>query len=113
MAKKSRAPWKRPNPRKRAGKASKHLTPAKKSAAKARARRAGRPYPNLVDNMRMAAKKTKKKSAKKKSAKKRAGKKATARKSAKKTSGKRSAKAAEKAPTGGLTAAGRKAFARK
>lgn len=42
-----KAPWKRPNPRKRTGKASEHLTPAKKAAAKARARRAGRPYPNL------------------------------------------------------------------
>jgi hypothetical protein len=69
MAKTSRVPWKRPNPRKKAGKASRHLSPAKKQAAKARARRAGRPYPNLVDNMRMAAKKTKKRSAKKKSKK--------------------------------------------
>jgi Domain of unknown function (DUF6321) len=113
MATAPRAPWKRPNPRKRAGKKTKHLSPAKKSAAKARARRAGRPYPNLVDNMRMASRKTKKtkKTTKKKSAKKRAGKKAT--KSAKKSSGKRSAKAAENDPRGGLTAAGRKAFARK
>jgi hypothetical protein len=69
MAKKSKAPWKRSNPRKRAGKKSKPLSSAKKSAAKARAKRAGRPYPNLVDNMRMASNK-KKKSAKKKSAKK-------------------------------------------
>ncbi len=80
MAKAQKTPWKRPNPRKRAGKASKHLSPAKKSAAKARAKRAGRPYPNLVDNMRMAAKKTKK------SAKK-AGKK-TAKKAKKKSSAK-------------------------
>lgn len=58
-----KAPWKRPNPRKRAGKASKHLTPAQKAAAKARAKRAGRPYPNLVDNMHVAT------SAKKKPAK--------------------------------------------
>jgi hypothetical protein len=57
MAKSSRAPWQRSNPRKRAGKATKHLTSAEKSAAKARAKRAGRPYPNLVDNMRAAAKK--------------------------------------------------------
>ena len=114
MAKSSRAPWKRPNPRKRAGKKSKHLSPAKKAAAKASARRAGRPYPNLVDNMRMASK-AKKKSAKKtgtkKSAKKRAGKRAPAKKSAKKPR-KRSAKAREKDPKGGLTAAGRKSFAR-
>ena len=35
---------------------SKKLSPAKKSAAKAAAKAAGRPYPNLVDNMRMARK---------------------------------------------------------
>jgi hypothetical protein len=36
---------------------SKPLSPAKKSAAKAAAKKAGRPYPNLVDNMRAARKK--------------------------------------------------------
>jgi hypothetical protein len=118
MAKSSRAPWKRSNPRKRAGKASKHLTPAQKSAAKARARRAGRRYPNLVDNMRMAAKKTPKaKASKKKSAKKspkrKPVKKKAAQKKAAKTSRKRRVSAREKDPRGGLTAAGRKAFARK
>ena len=35
----------------------KKLTPAKKSAAKAAAKKAGRPYPNLVDNIRAARKK--------------------------------------------------------
>ena len=35
----------------------KKLAPAKKSAAKAAAKAAGRPYPNLVDNMRAARKK--------------------------------------------------------
>jgi hypothetical protein len=109
MARKSRPPWKSPNPRKPAGKASRHLSPAKKSAAKARARRAGRPYPNLVDNMRMAAKKTKTKTVKKKSSKKKASKKTVA-KRARKTAGKRSNR---KDPRGGLTAAGRKAFARR
>jgi hypothetical protein len=118
MAKSSRAPWKRSNPRKRAGKASKHLTPAQKSAAKARARRAGRRYPNLVDNMRMAAKKTPKaKASKKKSAKKspkrKPVKKKAAQKKAARTSRKRRVSAREKDPRGGLTAAGRKAFARK
>jgi hypothetical protein len=118
MAKSPRAPWKRSNPRKRAGKASKHLTPAQKSAAKARARRAGRRYPNLVDNMRMAAKKTPKaKASKKKSAKKspkrKPVKKKAAQKKAAKTSRKRRVSAREKDPRGGLTAAGRKAFARK
>ena len=34
----------------------KKLSPAKKSAAKAAAKKAGRPYPNLVDNMRAARK---------------------------------------------------------
>lgn len=120
MAKTPRAPWKRSNPRKRAGKASRHLSPAQKSAAKARARRAGRRYPNLVDNMRMAAKKTtrkktpKSKSSKAKSTKKSARK--TRKRSANKTaksSRKRSASAREKDPRGGLTAAGRKAFAHK
>ena len=35
----------------------KKLSAAKKSAAKAAAKKAGRPYPNLVDNMRAARKK--------------------------------------------------------
>jgi len=39
--------WDQKNPKKR----HKHLSPAQKSAAKARAKRAGRPYPNLIDNM--------------------------------------------------------------
>jgi hypothetical protein len=34
----------------------KKLTTAKKSSAKAMAKAAGRPYPNLVDNMRAAKK---------------------------------------------------------
>lgn len=33
---------------------AKTLSPQKKSAAKAAAAKAGRPYPNLVDNMRAA-----------------------------------------------------------
>lgn len=33
------------------------LTPAQKSSAKKMAKAAGRPYPNLVDNMRAARKK--------------------------------------------------------
>lgn len=35
----------------------KKLNSAKKTAAKAMAKKAGRPYPNLVDNMRAARKK--------------------------------------------------------
>ena len=38
--------WDTKNP----NKTSKKLTPAQKSAAKARAKKAGRPYPNLVDS---------------------------------------------------------------
>jgi hypothetical protein len=36
---------------------SKALSPSKKASAKAMAKAAGRPYPNLVDNMRAARKK--------------------------------------------------------
>jgi len=43
-------PWKRRSPRQRRG-AAHHLTDAQKRAARARAHRAGRPYPNLIDNM--------------------------------------------------------------
>lgn len=42
----------------------KKLTPAQKAQAKARAKAAGRPYPNLVDNAAVA-KKSKKKAGKK------------------------------------------------
>jgi hypothetical protein len=38
--------WDTPNPNAKSAK----LSLAKKKAAKARARKAGRPYPNLVDN---------------------------------------------------------------
>lgn len=46
--------WDKPRP-KGLGK-PKALTPAKKASAKAAAKKAGRPYPNLVDNMRAARK---------------------------------------------------------
>lgn len=46
--------WDKPRP-KELGK-SKKLSSTKKSAAKAAAKAAGRPYPNLIDNMRMARK---------------------------------------------------------
>ncbi|WP_035640976.1 DUF6321 domain-containing protein, partial [Bradyrhizobium sp. ORS 375] len=149
MARSPRAPWSKANPRKRAGKASTHLTPAEKATAKARARRAGRPYPNLVDNMRVAAKKagktktsgrkrsaataktktSKTKTAKTKTAKTRTAKTRSAKtgsravSSAKKRPAKRAGagskskarkptrRAKEKDPRGGLTAAGRRAFA--
>ncbi len=44
--------WDSPNPKKK----STPLSPAKKAKAKAAAKAAGRPYPNLIDNMRMARK---------------------------------------------------------
>ncbi len=47
-------PWNQENPRKASGKDSKHLTPAQKASAKRHAKAAGRPYPNLVDNMQAA-----------------------------------------------------------
>ena len=45
--------WDKKNPKTK----SKSLTPAQKTAAKARAKAAGRPYPNLVDNAAVARKK--------------------------------------------------------
>jgi hypothetical protein len=46
--------WDKPNPNKR----SKPLTDAQKANAKDKAKRAGRPYPNLIDNMKAARNKT-------------------------------------------------------
>ena len=45
--------WDKKDPTKK----DKKLTPAQKSKAKAAAKKAGRPYPNLVDNMNAAKKK--------------------------------------------------------
>jgi hypothetical protein len=44
--------WDTPNPKKESTK----LTPEQKAQAKARAKAAGRPYPNLVDNMAVSKK---------------------------------------------------------
>lgn len=44
--------WNKPRPKSLG--APKPLSPAKKAAAKAATKAAGRPYPNLVDNMRAA-----------------------------------------------------------
>ena len=53
-AKKSAAPpWERENPKAAGDHAP--LSPQAKAAAKRHAEEAGRPYPNLVDNMRQAA----------------------------------------------------------
>ncbi|GAC1341587.1 MAG: hypothetical protein NVS2B9_11960 [Myxococcales bacterium] len=46
-------PWERKRPTKNP---PKKLTPAQKKEARASALRAGRKYPNLIDNMRVAAK---------------------------------------------------------
>jgi len=45
--------WNTPNPNKR----SKPLTDDQKANAKDKAKRAGRPYPNLIDNMAAGRKK--------------------------------------------------------
>ena len=45
--------WDRPSPKKK----STPFTSAQKAAAKARAKKAGRPYPNLVDNAAVRRKK--------------------------------------------------------
>lgn len=54
MAKK-KAVWDKPNPKRK----SKPLSSSQKQKAKRRAAKAGRPYPNLVDNMAVARKKKK------------------------------------------------------
>jgi hypothetical protein len=48
-------PWDRDNPKEKSG-TSKRLSAPAKAAAKRSAKKAGRPYPNLVDNMRAARK---------------------------------------------------------
>jgi hypothetical protein len=45
--------WDKPNPKKK----STPLTPTQKAKAKAAAKKAGRPYPSLVDNFAAARKK--------------------------------------------------------
>jgi len=55
MYKKGGEVWDKPRP-KGLGKPKK-MSAAKKASAKAMAKAAGRPYPNLVDNMRAARKK--------------------------------------------------------
>jgi hypothetical protein len=50
----AKVPWEKPRP-KGLGK-PKSLSPAQKAAAKSAAKKAGRPYPNLVDNMNASKK---------------------------------------------------------
>lgn len=49
MATARKAPWNKSNPKPKA--ARKKLSAAQKAKAKSRANKAGRPYPNLIDNM--------------------------------------------------------------
>lgn len=53
--KKKKAVWDRPSPKVKPRK----MTTKMKSSAKARAKAAGRPYPNLIDNMAVARKRKK------------------------------------------------------
>jgi hypothetical protein len=55
MPKANKPVWEKKDP---TGK-DKKMTPKQKSSAKARAKAAGRPYPNLIDNMAAARKKKK------------------------------------------------------
>lgn len=51
---KKKAVWDKPAPK---GQVSKKLSSSQKASAKSAAKKAGRPYPNLVDNMAAARKK--------------------------------------------------------
>ncbi|HEY3473229.1 MAG TPA: hypothetical protein VGK56_01390 [Anaerolineales bacterium] len=53
MAQTKTPPWKKKRP---AGKRREQLSPSQKKRARAAANKAGRRYPNLVDNMRVARK---------------------------------------------------------
>ncbi len=55
MPAKNRPPWKKANPKAKAG-TSRKLSPKQKVSARAAAKKAGRRYPNLVDNMNAAQK---------------------------------------------------------
>ena len=118
----AKAPWDRANPKDSSGQPAKHLSPQQKASAKRAAKKAGRPYPNLVDNMhaaeagtkaptkKAAAKKTAAKSAAKTTAKSTAAKKAPAKKTAAKSAPAKKA-AAKKAPA--KKAAAKKTAAKK
>ncbi|MET0340747.1 MAG: DUF6321 domain-containing protein [Polyangiales bacterium] len=70
--KKRSAPWERSAPAKVARKRSTKLTSAQKAHAKTRARKAGRSYPNLVDNMHEASDAKKKSGGRKSTTRKKA-----------------------------------------
>ncbi|NGX95962.1 MAG: hypothetical protein G4V63_12250 [Candidatus Afipia apatlaquensis] len=50
-AKSSKPPWKKQSPRKSRGGKSSKLSPELRELARERAAKAGRRYPNLIDNM--------------------------------------------------------------
>ena len=52
--KSSKEPWEKPAPK---NAKHTHLSASQKASAKRSAKKAGRPYPNLVDNMKVAKKK--------------------------------------------------------
>ena len=78
-------PWKKSNPKAAKGR-SRKLKPAQKAAAKRSAKKAGRPYPSLVDNMNAAKKSGGKKASKKSPSKKASSKKSSIKKSSAKKS---------------------------
>jgi hypothetical protein len=55
------APWKRAATKKKSAKRPRKMTREQIGEARARAQRAGRPYPNLVDNMAVSRPSKKKK----------------------------------------------------
>jgi hypothetical protein len=114
MASKKPAPWKRPAPKR---KQTTQLTEPQKRVAKQHATKAGRPYPNLVDNMNVA-KTAKRKTAPRKAAKRKSANRKTAQSKTRALARRsksplRAGRRATKDPRGGLTAAGRDAFRRK
>jgi hypothetical protein len=88
----SKAPWDKPNPKAAKGR-SRKLSPSQKAGAKRSAKKAGRPYPSLVDNMNAAKKSGSKKSATKKSATKKSS---TKKSASRKSSGKKARKSSRK-----------------
>jgi hypothetical protein len=56
-ASKAKPPWEKPSPK---GASHHKLSDTQKASAKRSAKKAGRPYPSLVDNMNAAKKKKKK-----------------------------------------------------
>ena len=132
-----KTPWESPDPKPPSKR--RHLTPAQKRKAAARAKRAGRPYPNLVDNMAVTREAGAGKARKKRSSRRATPRTATSRKAASRKTASRGAAPTRRGPKkrpaptkrrtrterksasrrdplhdprGGLTAAGREHFRR-